>query len=42
MAHREFVDDEGVDWQAWEVIPSTAERRTSGERGVSARIRDLR
>lgn len=37
MAHREFVDDDGVDWQAWEVIPSTAERRASGERRFGAR-----
>lgn len=26
---REFTDSEGVQWQAWEVIPSTAERRNS-------------
>jgi hypothetical protein len=27
MAHREFLDARGIAWQAWEVIPSTAERR---------------
>lgn len=37
MAHREFVDENGVAWQAWEVIPSMAERRTSGERRFGAR-----
>ena len=32
MAHREFTDPEGIRWQAWDVIPSTAERRGTGER----------
>lgn len=37
MPHREFSDPEGTQWQAWEVIPSTAERRESGERRFGAR-----
>ena len=32
MAHREFTDSDGTAWQAWEVIPSSAERRKAGER----------
>ena len=39
MAHREFIDAEGVEWQVWEVIPSTAERRSAGERRFGARGR---
>ena len=39
MAHREFIDGEGVYWQAWEVIPSTGERRTGGERRFGTRDR---
>lgn len=31
MAHREFVDADGVHWQAWEVIPNSAERRERAE-----------
>lgn len=37
MAHREFVDADGVPWEAWEVIPSTAERRSASERRFGAR-----
>jgi hypothetical protein len=37
MAHREFIDQSGVRWQAWEVIPTTAERRAAGERRFGAR-----
>ena len=37
MAHREFVDADGTEWQVWDVIPSTAERRGSGERRFGAR-----
>jgi len=37
MAHREFTDGNGIEWQAWEVIPSTAERRSAGERRFGAR-----
>ena len=39
MAFREFTDPSGVRWQAWEVIPSTAERRSAGERRFGARDR---
>jgi len=39
MAYREFTDAHGVVWQAWEVIPSTAERRSTGERRFGARDR---
>jgi hypothetical protein len=37
MAHREFTDQQGVRWQAWEVIPTTAERRSGGERRFGVR-----
>jgi len=36
MAHREFTDTNGVRWQAWEVIPTTAERRDARERHEGA------
>lgn len=39
MAHREFIDSDGSYWQAWEVIPSMAERRSSGERRLTVRDR---
>jgi hypothetical protein len=39
MAYREFTDGEGTAWQAWEVIPSSAERRGSGERRFGTRDR---
>lgn len=43
MAYREFIDADGVEWQAWEVIPSSAERRAMGERRFSGRhARDRR
>ena len=37
MAHREYRDSEGVAWQAWEVIPQSAERRKLRERRVAPR-----
>ena len=37
MAHREFVDSEGVAWQVWEVIPQSVERRKLRERRVAPR-----
>lgn len=37
MSHREFVDADGVHWQAWEVIPSSAERRERADRRDEAR-----
>ena len=42
MAHREFTDGNGTEWQAWEVIPSTAERRSAGERRFGTRDREER
>jgi hypothetical protein len=37
VAHREFTDGDGVRWQAWEVIPMTAERRAARERRGTTR-----
>lgn len=37
MAHREYVDSHGMKWQAWEVIPMSAERRKLRERRVAPR-----
>jgi hypothetical protein len=37
VAHREFVDANGVPWQAWEVIPGSAERRERADRRADAR-----
>lgn len=37
MAHREFADASGMQWQVWEVVPSSAERRESPERRSQAR-----
>ena len=42
MAHREFVDVNGVRWQAWEVIPGSAERRERADRREDARGRHER
>ena len=39
MAHREFTDANGTHWQAWAVIPSSAERRRAGERRFGSRAR---
>ena len=39
MAYREFIDAAGVFWQAWEVIPTSVERRVSGERRFGTRDR---
>lgn len=37
MAHREYVDSEGVAWQVWEVIPQSVERRKLRERRIAPR-----
>jgi hypothetical protein len=37
MAHREYVDSDRVAWQVWEVIPTSAERRTLQERRLTPR-----
>ena len=42
MAHRQFTDPDGVEWQVWEVIPSTAERRGTTDRRTDHRDEDDR
>jgi hypothetical protein len=42
MAHRKFTDADGVRWQTWEVIPTTAERRDARERRAATRKKDER
>lgn len=42
MAHRQITDGEGVEWQVWEVIPSTAERRLASDRRLDPRDDDDR
>ena len=37
MAYRIFVDSEGVEWQAWDVVPDDVERRL-GERRESIEV----
>lgn len=37
MAHRDYIDSEGVAWQVWEVIPQSVERRRLRERRVAPR-----
>jgi hypothetical protein len=37
MAHRDYVDSEGVAWQVWEVIPQSVERRKLRERRIAPR-----
>jgi hypothetical protein len=37
MAQREFVDADGVRWQVWAVVPSSADRRESPDRRADAR-----
>ena len=39
MAHREFLDDRGRQWEVWDVRPERRERRSGGERRRSARDR---
>lgn len=29
MGYREFKDEHGVDWRAWDVVPQAAEKRTA-------------
>ena len=33
------MDDSGVAWQVWDVVPTTAERRSAGERRFGARLK---
>jgi hypothetical protein len=37
MAHREFVDPDGVRWQVWAVVPGSADRREASERRAESR-----
>jgi hypothetical protein len=38
MGHRFFRDSRGTDWQAWDVIPQLAERRTGDRRRAAGRL----
>lgn len=40
MAHRTFRDPDGILWQAWDVVPSLAERRHGERRTLAQRIAD--
>jgi hypothetical protein len=42
VAHREFVDADGVRWQVWAVVPSSADRRESPDRRAEARAQHER
>jgi hypothetical protein len=33
MAHREFVDSQGIQWEVWTVFPEYAERRRGAKPG---------
>ena len=37
MAHRDYIDSDGVSWQVWEVIPQSVERRRLRERRMAPR-----
>ena len=37
MAFRDFVDSDGLEWQAFDVIPRTTERRTAERRSGETR-----
>lgn len=39
MGHRFFRDARGTEWQAWDVIPHLAERRTGDRRHVASASR---
>lgn len=32
MAYRTFIDSDGVEWQAWDVLPKAVERRMTNRR----------
>jgi hypothetical protein len=42
VAHREFTDALGVRWQAWAVIPGSADRRDRSDRRSDGRETDER
>jgi hypothetical protein len=37
MAHRDFVDSNGLAWEVWEVIPQSVERRRLRDRRAAPR-----
>ena len=39
MAHREFADANGVRWQVWAVVPSSADRREMTDRRAEPRAK---
>lgn len=38
MGYRIFTDSQGVEWQAWDIIPQLAERRARQRRLARARV----
>ena len=38
MAHREFTDSQGIDWEVWTVFPEYAERRRGAAPGKSPTV----
>ena len=38
MAYRTFIDSDGVEWQAWDVLPKAIERRISERRTHGERL----
>lgn len=39
MGYRIFTDSQGVEWQAWDIIPRLAERRARERRSVRAVVK---
>jgi hypothetical protein len=39
VAHRIFVDQHGVSWEVWDVLPGWADRRRSDDRRETPRVR---
>lgn len=37
MAHRAFVDSQRIEWEVWEVVPETIERRMRDDRRADVR-----
>lgn len=38
MSYRTFIDSDGVEWQAWDVMPQAAERRIGNRRGAREQL----
>jgi hypothetical protein len=38
MAHREFVDSQGILWEVWTVFPEYAERRRQSSPGIAPQL----